>query len=75
MNDDLPCGWPFEQQAIHYERTLESIIDSMGLRDILLLLEGICYAKAQRSKDQALRREWTMAGYKLGQWARLINIY
>jgi len=74
MNDDL-CGWPFEQQAMRDEQTLEEIIDGMGLRAILLILQSIWDAKAQRTKDQVLRKEWTMAGYKLGQWAKLINIY
>jgi len=73
MND--LCGWPFEQKAIEDEQTLEEMIDGIGLRAILLILQSICDARAQRAKDQVLRKEWTMAGYKLGQWAKLINIY
>ena len=50
MSDDLPCGWPFEQQAMQDERTLEGMIDSMGLRSILLILQEIAYAKADPGK-------------------------
>jgi hypothetical protein len=75
MNDDLPCGWPWLQQRMQDERTLESMVDGIGLRAILLMLEQIAYGKAHHAKDQVLQREWTAAAIKLGHWAKLINIY
>ena len=78
MSDDLPCGWPFEQQAMHDERTLEGMIDSMGLRSILLILQEIAYAKADHIQanwqDPNLAKEWSMcasSGHSLSTTARI----
>jgi hypothetical protein len=77
MNDDLPCGTPFEQQASEDARTLEGMIDGMGLRAILMLLQGIAYEKAQHIEenwqDYKLAREWKVVGNRLGQWAKTLR--
>ena len=77
MNDDLPCGWPYEQQRMQDEQTLEAMIDSMGLRGVMLLLQEICYSKAQHIQenwqDYGLAMEWATTGNKLGKWAKLIG--
>jgi hypothetical protein len=77
MSDDFVCGWPFEQQRMQDEQTLEGMVDGMGLRAILLILQEIAYAKADQIQanwqDPNLAKEWKMAGNKLGQWAKTIN--
>jgi hypothetical protein len=79
MNDDFVCGWPFEQQRMQDEQTLEGMVDGIGLRAILLILQEIAYAKADHIQanwqDPNLAKEWKMAGNKLGQWAKSINNY
>jgi hypothetical protein len=76
MND--LCGWPFLQQRMQDEQTLEGMIDGMGLRGVLLILQDICYAKAQHIQenwqDPGLAKEWTTAGNKLGQWAKSLGV-
>jgi hypothetical protein len=79
MSDDFICGWPFEQQRMQDERTLEGIVDGIGLRAILLLLQEIAHAKADHIQANwqgpNLVREWKTTGNKLGQWAKTINRY
>jgi hypothetical protein len=78
MNDDL-CGWPFLQQAMQDERTLEGMVDGMGLSAVLLILQSICYAKAQHIQenwqDYGLAMEWATTGNKLGKWAKTISLH
>jgi hypothetical protein len=75
MND--LCGWPFEQQALKDEQTLEGMVDGMGLRSVLLILQSICYAKSQHIEenwqDHNLAMEWTTTGNMLGRWAKSIG--
>jgi hypothetical protein len=40
MNDDFVCGTPFEQQRMQDEQTLEGMVDGMGLRAVLLILQS-----------------------------------
>jgi hypothetical protein len=75
MNDDFVCRTAFEQQRMQDERTLEGMVDGMGLRAILLILQSIAYAKADHIEDHRMATEWKMTGSKLGQWAKSINYY
>jgi hypothetical protein len=72
------CGWPFLQQRMQDEQTLEGMIDSMGLKAVLMLLQEIAYTKAQHIQenwqDHNLAKEWTTAGNKLGQWAKTLGV-
>jgi hypothetical protein len=54
------------------------MVDGMGLRALLMLLQGIAYSKADHiqanQRDPNLVREWKMAGNRLGQWAKLTKL-
>lgn len=75
MND--LCGWPFEQQAMQDEQTLEGMVDGMGLGAVLLILQEIAYAKAQHTEENfqnyEVARGWRTTGNKLGQWAKTLT--
>jgi hypothetical protein len=77
MNDDLPCGWPWLQQRMQDERTLEGMVDGMGFRGVLLILQSICYHKAQHIQenwqDYNLAMEWATTGNMLGKWAKTLT--
>jgi hypothetical protein len=47
------------------------MVDGMGLKGVLRLLEEIAYAKAehlQDIEDWPLAKEWERTGWKLGRW-------
>ena len=54
--------------------TLERMVDGMGLKAVLLILQEIAYQKAQHIEenyqDYRLAREWNVAGNALGKWAK-----
>ena len=59
------------------EQTLEGMMDVMGLKAILMVLQSICYAKADHIEDNwqdyGLAREWKTTGNTLGQWAKTLT--
>ena len=63
MSDDLPCGWPFEQQAMQDERTLDyRFRESCHKQGIHLSFQAPMYAGALRTKDGRL---WQRGGGRL----------
>jgi hypothetical protein len=67
------CATPFIQQREEDKETLEGMVDGMGLRAVLLLLQRIAYGKAQHIEenwqDTTLADDWKMAGNKIGRLA------
>jgi hypothetical protein len=57
------------------EETLEGMMDQMGLRTLLMVLQSICYAKADHTEgqDYGLAREWKTTGNTLGKWAKTLT--
>jgi hypothetical protein len=65
------CGVPFSDQRMLDEETLEGMIDGMGLKGVLRLLEEIACKKAEHLRDiedWQLAREWERTGWKIGRW-------
>ena len=64
-------------QPMNQEETLEGMMDNMGLPEVLLILQSICYAKADHIEanwqDYGLAREWKMTGNTLGKWAKTLT--
>jgi hypothetical protein len=58
----MKCGTPFIQQRMEDEETLELMVDGMGLRGVLMILQGIAYGKAQHIEenwqDTTLAEDW-----------------
>jgi hypothetical protein len=73
--DEWLCGTPFERQATEDQQRLEEMVDGMGLRAVLLILQRIAYAKADHIEDHRMAAEWRMTGNRLGEWAKSINHY
>jgi hypothetical protein len=73
--DEWLCGTPFEQQAVEDQERLEEMVDGMGLRAVLLILQRIAYAKAEHIEDHRMATERRMTGNRLGEWATSINHY
>ena len=69
----FPCGVPFSDQRLLDEKTLEGMVDGMGLKAVLLMLQEIAYSKAKHIEenwqDTTLAEDWKMAGNKLGRLA------
>ena len=66
------CGVPFSDQRMLDEETLEGMVDGMGLKGVLMLLEEIACKKAehlQDIEDWQLAREWKRTGWKIRKWA------
>ena len=55
------------------EVTIEEITNDMDLPEVLLILQSICYAKADQENWQEAR-EWKTTGNTLGKWAKSLVI-
>jgi hypothetical protein len=65
------CGVPFQDQRMLDKETLEGMVDGMGLKGVLTLIQEIAYEKSEHLRDiedWPLAREWERVGWKISRW-------
>lgn len=69
-----PDAQPYFAEGTPAMLQLESMVDKVGLRNVLYALEHICANKAahvrENWQDNALAKRWNACANKFGLWAR-----